>query len=93
MRQQICGGKCDLKSWLLVSTALLHPVLTLNIPMLALPKKRPLFVEEEGGGGFWICDAYSIVRIVLEADIVQYGAYRGRARLAHAVRAMHAGRM
>lgn len=25
--------------------------------MFALPKKRPLFVLDEGGGGFWICDA------------------------------------
>ena len=25
--------------------------------MLAFPKKRPDLVEEEGGGGFWICDA------------------------------------
>jgi hypothetical protein len=28
-----------------------------NVPMLAFPKKRPLFVEDDGGGGFWICDA------------------------------------
>ena len=26
-------------------------------PKLDLPKKRPDLVEEEGGGGFWICDA------------------------------------
>lgn len=25
--------------------------------MLLLPKKRPCFVEDDGGGGFWICDA------------------------------------
>lgn len=25
--------------------------------MLAFPKKRPLLVEDDGGGGFWICDA------------------------------------
>jgi hypothetical protein len=25
--------------------------------MLALPKKRPAFVDDEGGGGLWICDA------------------------------------
>jgi hypothetical protein len=25
--------------------------------MLAFPKKRPLFVDDDGGGGFWICDA------------------------------------
>ena len=28
-----------------------------DLPMLALPKKRPLLVEDEGGGGLWICDA------------------------------------
>jgi hypothetical protein len=28
-----------------------------DVPMLAFPKKRPLFVEDDGGGGFWICDA------------------------------------
>lgn len=28
-----------------------------DVPMLALPKKRPLLVEDDGGGGFWICDA------------------------------------
>ena len=25
--------------------------------MLFLPKKRPAFVVDDGGGGFWICDA------------------------------------
>ena len=25
--------------------------------MLDLPKIRPALVEEDGGGGFWICDA------------------------------------
>lgn len=25
--------------------------------MLPLPKKRPAFVDDGGGGGFWICDA------------------------------------
>jgi len=25
--------------------------------MLALPKKRFALVDDEGGGGFWICDA------------------------------------
>lgn len=25
--------------------------------MLLLPKKRPALVVEDGGGGFWICDA------------------------------------
>jgi hypothetical protein len=28
-----------------------------DVPMLAFPKKRPLFVEDDGGGGLWICDA------------------------------------
>lgn len=28
-----------------------------NSPTLLLPKKRPDFVEEAGGGGFWICEA------------------------------------
>lgn len=28
-----------------------------HIPMLALPNSLPALVEEEGGGGFWICDA------------------------------------
>jgi hypothetical protein len=28
-----------------------------NVPMFALPKKRPALVDEDGGGGFWICDA------------------------------------
>ena len=28
-----------------------------HLPRLALPKKRPDLVEEDGGGGFWICDA------------------------------------
>lgn len=28
-----------------------------SIPMLPLPKKRPLLVEDAGGGGLWICDA------------------------------------
>jgi hypothetical protein len=28
-----------------------------DVPMLALPKNRPAFVEDDGGGGFWICDA------------------------------------
>ena len=28
-----------------------------DIPMLALPKKRFALVVDEGGGGFWICDA------------------------------------
>jgi hypothetical protein len=28
-----------------------------DVPMLAFPKKRPLFVDDDGGGGFWICDA------------------------------------
>jgi hypothetical protein len=28
-----------------------------HIPILALPKKRPAFVDDDGGGGFWICDA------------------------------------
>jgi len=28
-----------------------------NAPMLLLPKKRPAFVDDAGGGGFWICDA------------------------------------
>ena len=28
-----------------------------DVPMLALPKKRPLLVDDDGGGGFWICDA------------------------------------
>ena len=27
------------------------------LPMLALPNKRLDFVEEEGGGGFWIWEA------------------------------------
>lgn len=26
-------------------------------PTLVLPKKRPDFVDEDGGGGFWICEA------------------------------------
>lgn len=26
-------------------------------PTPPLPKKRPDFVEEDGGGGFWICEA------------------------------------
>ena len=26
-------------------------------PKLALPNRRPPLVEEDGGGGFWICDA------------------------------------
>jgi hypothetical protein len=25
--------------------------------MFALPKNRPALVDEDGGGGFWICDA------------------------------------
>lgn len=25
--------------------------------MLALPKRRPPLVEDDGGGGFWICEA------------------------------------
>lgn len=25
--------------------------------MLPLPKNRPALVDDEGGGGFWICDA------------------------------------
>jgi hypothetical protein len=25
--------------------------------MLPLPKNRLLFVDDAGGGGFWICDA------------------------------------
>ena len=25
--------------------------------MLLFPKRRPDLVDEEGGGGFWICDA------------------------------------
>lgn len=25
--------------------------------MLLLPKMRPAFVEDDGGGGFWICEA------------------------------------
>lgn len=25
--------------------------------MLPLPKNRPAFVDDVGGGGFWICDA------------------------------------
>ena len=29
----------------------------LNSPTLLLPKKRPVLVEEAGGGGFWICEA------------------------------------
>lgn len=29
----------------------------LDPPMLLLPKKRPVFVLDEGGGGLWICDA------------------------------------
>ena len=28
-----------------------------NSPRLDLPKKRPDFVDEAGGGGFWIWDA------------------------------------
>ena len=28
-----------------------------NIPRFPLPKKRPALVDEDGGGGFWICDA------------------------------------
>jgi len=28
-----------------------------HIPILALPKKRPALVDDDGGGGFWICDA------------------------------------
>jgi hypothetical protein len=42
------------KSFLLVGPAQnwLH-----DVPILAFPKKRPLFVEDDGGGGFWICDA------------------------------------
>ena len=26
-------------------------------PTPPFPKKRPDFVEEDGGGGFWICEA------------------------------------
>ena len=32
-------------------------VLGIDIPMLPLPKNRPAFVDDVGGGGFWICDA------------------------------------
>lgn len=32
-------------------------VSTCFVPMLALPKIRPPLVEDEGGGGFWICEA------------------------------------
>ncbi len=28
-----------------------------NPPTLLLPKKRPDFVDDDGGGGFWICEA------------------------------------
>ena len=28
-----------------------------DLPTPPLPKKRPDFVEEDGGGGFWICEA------------------------------------
>jgi hypothetical protein len=56
--------------------------------MLALPKNRPLLVEEEGGGGFWICDACSGSVVPNNRCLC---AYRGRARLAHAVCAVHVG--
>ena len=62
--------------------------------MLALPKKRPLFVEDEGGGGFWICDACARVSVRFPGVWRRIcAAYRGRARLAHTVCAMHGGRM
>lgn len=61
--------------------------------MLALPKKRPLFVEDEGGGGFWICDACARVSVRFPGVRRTCAAYRGRARLAHTVCAMHGGRM
>jgi hypothetical protein len=28
-----------------------------NLPMLLLPKNLPALVEDDGGGGFWICEA------------------------------------
>ncbi len=40
--------------------------------MLALPKKRPLFVEDDGGGGFWICDA------CIEVSAAAYVHSKGR---------------
>jgi len=29
----------------------------MSLPMLALPKMRLPLVDEDGGGGFWICEA------------------------------------
>lgn len=28
-----------------------------DVPMLDFPKNLPDLVEDDGGGGFWICDA------------------------------------
>ena len=48
--------------------------------MLALPKKRPDFVEEDGGGGFWICEAVGARDWRIEYVRCMLGGGDGRVR-------------
>lgn len=54
-----------------------------TVPILLLPKKRLPLVEDEGGGGFWICEAVGArdwrieyVRCIF-ADVVGCDYYDG----------------
>ena len=70
MRRQTCGGRCGLEGPQLASI-LTPSLLTSDIPMLALPKKRPLLVEDDGGGGFWICDACTQISLAIQSCAVE----------------------
>lgn len=44
-----------------------------NSPTLLLPKKRPDLVEEDGGGGFWICEAVGARDCLIEYVLCMMG--------------------
>lgn len=51
-----------------------------SLPRLALPNRRPPLVDDEGGGGFWICEAVGArdwrieyVRCMLGGDVASDG--------------------
>lgn len=64
--QSLKAGGTEVPGWFIEGTE------CADVPMFPLPKNRPALVEDDGGGGFWICDAVGArdwrIEYVLEAE-------------------------